>query len=197
MNPAGNSSTDNILPVQAIVVMGVSGSGKSMLARALAEHYDARYLDADEFHSAQARARMASGQPLTDEMREPWVAALATALRDHADRGERVVLAFSGLRAAHRMQLRTRSGLHLLLLFLHGKPELIAQRLSARAGHFMPPSLLDSQFETLQIPEAEPDVLPIDIAPPPAQMIAAAIAAIEAYRATAVSVGSADSTDSS
>lgn len=181
------SAADSLTPVQAIVVMGVSGSGKSLLARALAEHYGARYLDADDFHSAQARARMGSGQPLTDEMRVPWVAALAAALRDHAGRGERVVLAFSGLRAAHRMQLRTGSGLRLLFLFLRGAPELIAQRLGTRAGHFMPPSLLESQFETLETPEAEPDVLPVDIAPPPAQMIAAAVAAIEAYRAAAVS----------
>jgi len=183
-------STAGILtPVQAVVVMGVSGSGKSLLARALAEHYRARYLDADDFHSAQARARMASGQPLTDEMRVPWVAALAIALREHCERGEPVVLAFSGLRAAHRMQLRTGSGLRLLFLFLQGEPGLIAQRLSARAGHFMPPSLLDSQFEALQTPEAEPDVLPVDIAPPPAQMIAAAVAAIEGYRAAAASAG--------
>ncbi|WP_368563065.1 gluconokinase [Pseudoxanthomonas sp. UTMC 1351] len=191
MNTAGV-----LAPVQAIVTMGVSGSGKSLLARALAEHYGARYLDADDFHSAQARARMASGQPLTDEMRVPWVAALAAALRDHADRRETVVLAFSGLRAAHRTQLRTGSGLRLLFLFLQGEPELIAQRLSARAGHFMPPSLLESQFETLEKPEAEPDVLPIDIAPPPAQMVAAAVATIEAYRAAAVPADNTNERDS-
>lgn len=191
-------STAGVLaPVQAIVVMGVSGSGKSLLARALAEHYGVRYLDADDFHSEQARARMASGLPLTDEMRAPWVTALAAALRDHTDRGEPVVLAFSGLRAAHRMQLRTGSGLRLLFLFLQGEPELIAKRLSARAGHFMPPSLLDSQFETLQMPEAEPDVLPVDISPPPAQMIAAAIDAIEAYRAAAASTAAKDGNSNS
>lgn len=191
-------STAGVLaPVQAIVVMGVSGSGKSLLARALAEHYGVRYLDADDFHSEQARARMASGLPLTDEMRAPWVTALAAALRDHTDRGEPVVLAFSGLRAAHRMQLRTGSGLRLLFLFLQGEPELIAKRLSARAGHFMPPSLLDSQFETLQMPEAEPDVLPVDISPPPPQMIAAAIDAIEAYRAAAASTAAKDGNSNS
>jgi gluconokinase len=135
---------------------------------------------------------MASGQPLTDEMRVPWVAALAGALRDHAGRGETVVLAFSGLRAAHRMQLRSGSGLRLLFLFLQGEPGLIAKRLSARAGHFMPPSLLDSQFEALQTPEGEPDVLPLDIAPPPEEMIADAIAAIEGYRVAAASTGHAE-----
>jgi gluconokinase len=186
------NTVDSLAPIQAVVVMGVSGSGKSMLARALAEHYGIRYLDADDFHSAQARARMASGQPLTDEMRVPWVAALAAALRDHADRGEKAVLAFSGLRAAHRMQLRTGSGLCLLFLYLQGEPGLIAQRLSARAAHFMPPSLLDSQFEALQTPEAEPDVLPIDIARPPAEVIAGAVAAIEAYRVAKTSAGNAD-----
>lgn len=191
-------STAGVLaPVQAIVTMGVSGSGKSLLARGLAEHYGVRYLDADDFHSPQARARMASGQPLTDEMRKPWVAALGAALCEHADQGEAVVLAFSGLRAAHRAQLRSGSGLRLLFLFLQGEPELIAERLRARAGHFMPPSLLDSQFEALQAPEGEPDVLPVDIAPPPAQMIAAAVEAIEAYRAAAISAGDGDRTASS
>jgi gluconokinase len=177
MNTAGA-----LTPVQAIVVMGVSGSGKSLLARALAEHYGARYLDADDFHSAQARARMASGRPLTDAMRTPWVDALAAALRNHADHRQTAVLAFSGLRAAHRRQLRTGSGLRLLFLFLRGDPALIAQRLSAREGHFMPASLLDSQFQTLEEPEAEPDVLTIDTAQTPTQVLADAIAAIEAYR---------------
>lgn len=176
------SGASTIAPLQAIVVMGVSGSGKSLLARALAEHYGARYLDADDFHSEQARARMAGGLPLTDAMRAPWVDALAAALRDHANRGETAMLAFSGLRAAHRRQLRIGSGLRLLFLFLRGDAALIAQRLSAREGHFMPASLLDSQFQTLEQPQAEPDVLTIDTAQTPAQVLADAIAAIEAYR---------------
>jgi gluconokinase len=115
-------------------------------------------------------------------MRTPWVDALGAALRDHGDRGEPVVLAFSGLRAAHRSQLRASSGLRLLFLFLRGEPALIAERMRARAGHFMPASLLDSQFEALQAPQDEPDVLPIDIAPPPEQVFADAITAIDAYR---------------
>lgn len=186
------SAGEGLGPVQAIVVMGVSGSGKSLLARALAEHYGIRYLDADDFHSAQARAWMGSGQPLTDAMREPWVAALGAALREHAGRGESVVLAFSGLRAAHRAQLRASSGLRLMFLFLQGEPELIAKRLGARADHFMPASLLDSQFEALQSPDAEPDVVAIDLAPPPAQVLAAAVAATEDYRAATALRGDAD-----
>ncbi|KTF29501.1 gluconokinase, partial [Xanthomonas vesicatoria] len=80
----------------AIVVMGVSGSGKTTIAQALAAHYRFRFLDADDYHSVAARAQMAAGQPLTDAMRLPWVELLAATLRDCVHAGESVVLAFSG-----------------------------------------------------------------------------------------------------
>jgi gluconokinase len=147
----------------ALVVMGVSGSGKSSVAQALAQRCVADYLDADDFHSAAAKAQMASGVPLTDAQREPWVARLATQLQQQAAAGRNTVLAFSGLRSEHRQHLRS-SGVPMRFVFLHASAALIAQRLAARGGHFMSPSLLDSQFQALQPPTDEADVISIDVA---------------------------------
>ena len=161
----------------AIVVMGVSGSGKSTVARALADHYGFALLDADDFHSAAAKAQMASGVPLTDAQREPWVDALGEALRQYTGRGESVVLAFSGLRSAHRQRLRA-SGVPMRFVFLHADAAVIAARLGLRAGHFMPPALLASQYEALQPPADEPDVVAVDVDAPLAQVVAAAVAGL-------------------
>ena len=152
--------------VRVVVVMGVSGSGKTTLARALADAWPATFLDADDFHGATAKARMASGLPLTDRMRLPWVKRIATELQRRIAAGERVTLAFSGLRRRHRDLLRG-SGLPLRFVFLHGDAELIAGRMRERSAHYMPVSLLDSQFAALEDPRGEPDVveLPIDLDP--------------------------------
>lgn len=156
--------------VRVAVVMGVSGSGKTTLARALAGAWDATFLDADDFHSDEAKALMAGGQPLTDEMRQPWAARIATELQRHVAAGARVTLAFSGLRRQHRDLLRA-AGLPLRFLFLRGEAALIGRRIRGRSGHYMPVSLLDSQFATLEEPAAEDDVvvLPVDL-PPDAQL---------------------------
>ena len=155
------------------VVMGVSGSGKTTLARALAEAWGATFLDADDFHSEESKALMASGQPLTDELREPWVANIAAELQRRVANSERVTLAFSGLRRQHREILRA-AGLPLRFLFLQGDAVLIGERMGGRSGHYMPVSLLDSQFAALEAPVDEDDVvvLPVDL-PPEAQLSSA------------------------
>jgi len=149
------------------IVMGVSGAGKSTLAHAIAEHYGYRYLDADDFHSEQAKAHMHSGQPLTDEMRAPWIERICAHLRELANQDQTLVLAFSGLKKSHRDPLR-QCGIDTHFLFLDGDAETIAQRISARQGHFMSPRLLDSQFASLERPNLsrEPDVVPLGIKPP-------------------------------
>ena len=156
--------------VRVAVVMGVSGSGKTTLARALAGAWDATFLDADDFHSDEARELMARGEPLTDEMRQPWAARIATELQRRVADGARVTLAFSGLRRQHRDLLRA-AGLPLRFLFLRGEVVLIGQRMRERSGHYMPVSLLDSQFATLEEPGDEDDVVmvPVDL-PPDAQL---------------------------
>lgn len=163
--------------VQVAVVMGVSGSGKTTIAQALAEAWPAVFLDADDFHSDEARARMASGQPLTDAMRQPWVERIAAELQRRVAAGERVSLAFSGLRRRHRDMLRE-AGLPMRFLFLQGDRALIAARMQARSGHYMPVSLLDSQFATLEAPDGESDVQAIAIDATPDSVLAQALAAV-------------------
>ncbi|MBB3850561.1 gluconokinase [Xanthomonas arboricola] len=169
----------------AIVVMGVSGSGKTTIAQALAAHYGYRFLDADDYHSVAARAQMAAGQPLTDAVRLPWVELLAATLRDCVQAGESVVLAFSGLRGTHRQLLR-RSGIPIRFVFLHAAPHVIAARLSARAGHFMPASLLDSQLQTLELPLDEADVVSVDVDATVAEVVQDAIAQLALIAPAAV-----------
>lgn len=162
------------------VVMGVSGAGKSTLAQAIAERYGYLYLDADDFHSEEAKAHMHSGKPLTDEMRAPWIERTCVRLRELAQQERTVVLAFSGLKKSHRDPLR-QCGLDTHFLFLDGDAETIAQRVSARQGHFMSPRLLDSQFASLERPDPsrEPDVVPIGITPPIPGVLARAVEAVD------------------
>lgn len=152
--------------VRVAVVMGVSGSGKTTLAQALATYWSATFLDADDFHSAEAKAHMASGKPLTDAMRVPWVQRIAADLERRVAAGERVALAFSGLRRAHRDMLRA-TGLPLRFLYLQGDAALVSARMRARTGHYMPLSLLESQFAALEEPVDEPGVatVAVDLAP--------------------------------
>ncbi|KOR40415.1 gluconokinase [Xanthomonas oryzae] len=178
MDTATHATPASASPL-AIVVMGVSGSGKTTIAQALAAHDGFRFLDADDYHSVAARAQMAAGQPLTDAMRLPWVELLSATLRDCVQAGESVVLAFSGLRSAHRQLLRN-SGVPMRFVFLHAAPHVIAARLSARAGHFMPPTLLDSQIQTLEVPLDEADVVSVEVDASVAAVVQDAIAQLAA-----------------
>ncbi|WP_372177584.1 gluconokinase [Xanthomonas axonopodis pv. phyllanthi] len=184
MDTATHATPASASPL-AIVVMGVSGSGKTTIAHALAAHYRFRFLDADDYHSVAARAQMAAGQPLTDAMRLPWVELLSATLRDCVQSGESVVLAFSGLRSAHRQLLRN-SGVPMRFVFLHAAPHVIAARLSNRAGHFMPPTLLDSQLQTLELPLDEADVVSVDVDASVPAVVQDAIAQLAAIDPAAV-----------
>jgi gluconokinase len=136
----------------ALVVMGVSGSGKSTIADKLAERLGWRYEDGDRFHPASNVAKMSAGQPLTDEDRWPWLKAIAGEIDRVCKAGERAVIACSALKHAYRdILVHGRSDVR--IVFLRGTQALIAKRLAERRGHFMPPGLLDSQFKTLEPPE--------------------------------------------
>ena len=156
----------------SIVIMGVSGAGKSEVGQALARLLQAVYSDADDFHSAEAKAKMRQGIPLTDEDRWPWLRRLREHLLNTRAEGRRVVLACSALRAVYRDLLRgDDTAAQMRFVLLDGPRDLIAQRIGARQGHYMPPTLLDSQLATL---ERTPDLLVTSIAPPP-EAIAEAI----------------------
>ena len=162
-NPTALAQAQQTPRARLIIVMGVAGCGKSSLARQLAERYSFTYLEGDDFHSPQAKARMASGLPLDDEMRRPWVASICARLQQALVSGEDCVLAFSGLRAAHRQAVR-QVGLDTRLLFLTGSQALIQDRVNRRTDHFMDPSLVRSQFEALEDPSDEAEVYPLDVA---------------------------------
>ena len=136
----------------ALVVMGVSGSGKSTIAEKLAERLGWVFEDGDSFHPASNVAKMSAGQPLTDEDRWPWLQAIADEIDRVCKAGERAVIACSALRHAYRDVL-VHGRRDVRIVFLRGTQALIADRLAKRKGHFMPPGLLDSQFKTLEPPE--------------------------------------------
>lgn len=146
-----------------IVCMGVSSCGKSTVGQAIAAELGLTFFEADEFHSPENQQRMASGLPLTDAMRAPWIADICKALRSESSQGRHVVLACSALRRAHRLQLRE-NGFTSHFLFLDGSRELISGWIRDRKNHFMPPDLLDSQFAALESPLGEDDVtrIPLD-----------------------------------
>ena len=164
-----------------IVVMGVSGCGKSTLGAAIANHYGYTFLDADDFHSDEAKTRMASGLPLTDTMRQPWVEKICARLREARMQQEAIVLAFSGLRRAHRQLIRNQ-GLRTTVLFLDGDESSIQARVNQRPNHFMNPGLVRSQFDTLEKPVDETDIIRIDIASNPEQQLKQALNEIEAIQ---------------
>jgi gluconokinase len=137
----------------ALVVMGVSGSGKSTIAERLAERLGWVFEDGDSFHPASNVAKMRAGHPLTDEDRWPWLQAIADEIDRVCKAGERAVIACSALKHAYR-DILVHGRRDVRIVFLSGTQALIADRLARRKGHFMPAGLLDSQFKTLEPPEA-------------------------------------------
>jgi gluconokinase len=136
-----------------VLLMGVSGSGKTTIGTLLAERLGATFADADDYHSAANKAKMASGTPLNDADRQPWLETLNALLLSWSDSGRGGVLACSALKAAYRVILTRgmpEGAVH--LVWLDGSKALIADRLSHRANHYMNPALLDSQLATLEPP---------------------------------------------
>ena len=153
-----------------VVVMGVSGSGKSTVGQLLATRLGCRFIDADEHHPSANVAKMASGTPLTDEDRWPWLDKLNALLRNEKD----AVLACSALKQAYRERLGIGIA-DLQVVFLKGKKDLIRERLKTRQHRYMPASLLDSQFATLEPPA---QALEIDIAADPGACVAAILSGL-------------------
>jgi gluconokinase len=147
-------------PPCALVVMGVSGSGKSTVAERLAARLGWRFEDGDKYHPPANVAKMSAGQPLTDEDRWPWLQAIADEIDRLSAAGQRAVIACSALKRAYR-DILVHGRDDIRIVFLSGTQDLIADRLAARKGHFMPPGLLASQFRTLQPPQ--PDERPITV----------------------------------
>jgi len=146
----------------AIVVMGVSGSGKSTIGDKLAERLRWKYEDGDRFHPASNVAKMSAGQPLTDEDRWPWLRAIADEIERICKAGEHVVIASSALKRPYR-DILVHGRPDVRIIYLKGPQELIASRLALRKNHFMPPGLLESQFRTLEPPDASENPVTVSI----------------------------------
>lgn len=171
-----------------IVVMGVSGSGKSTLAQALAEALNIHFVEGDALHPPHNVQRMAAGIALTDADRHGWLQAVADQLGNatastastasSAGTGG-VVVACSALKRSYRDLLRAAAP-DLRLVFLHGSPALLGERLATRVGHYMPASLLQSQLDTLEPPTPDEHPIALDIARPPAELVARAAQQLKA-----------------
>jgi gluconokinase len=154
--------------LQIIIVLGVAGSGKSTIGRMLAQQLGWEFVDADDFHTPAAKARMAAGVGLTDEDRRPWLEALRELIHKRLTGGCPMVLACSALRQWYR-DLLTLDSSREALVYLRGDFELIRQRLAGRVGHYAGVSLLASQFQTLEEPR---DAIAVDVAGTPEQIVA-------------------------
>ena len=152
-----------------IVVMGVSGCGKSSVGLALAEALGARFIDGDDLHPEANKAKMAAGIPLNDDDRWPWLDLVGEALAE-----SNTVVACSALKRVYRERILAAAP-GTFFVHLHGTRELLAQRMGARPDHFMPVSLLDSQLNTLELLGADEPGLTYNIAEPIDQLVAAVL----------------------
>lgn len=169
-------------PPCALIVMGVSGSGKSTIAARLAERLDWTYEDGDRFHPASNVAKMSAGQPLTDEDRWPWLQAIADEIDRVCRSGGHAVIACSALKRAYRDVLVHGRG-DVRIVFLDGTQALIADRLARRKGHFMPLGLLDSQFKTLEPPARDENPVTVSIDAPVESIIEDVVRQLKISRA--------------
>jgi gluconokinase len=163
--------SDRIRPAPAVVVMGVAGCGKSAVGEALAAALGAVFVEGDRLHPPENVARMASGEPLTDALREGWLDAIGRRIAGPVGDGQSVVAACSALKRSYRERLRGFSQ-DILFLYLEIDPATAKQRVGSRQGHFMPASLVDSQFATLEAPAADENALTLAATRPIAEIVA-------------------------
>jgi gluconokinase len=164
--------------VAAVVVMGVSGAGKSTVGRLIAERLDCPFRDADSFHPQANIEKMARGQPLDDEDRWPWLRAIATWIAEHRAAGTVCVVTCSALKRVYRDLVTDKQCAEVRLVYLKGDIDLIAARLKARTGHFMPPALLRSQFDALEEPRADEPAIAVTIDETPEEIALTVIRAL-------------------
>ena len=147
---------------QAIIVMGVSGCGKSTVGEALAEKLGIPFMEGDKLHPASNVEKMAAGTPLNDDDRWPWLDLVGAELRKGSE-ADGIVISCSALKKSYRERLRDACGGALAFVSLDGSEALLTERMGARTGHFMPLSLLKTQLATLEVPTGEPGVVTVSI----------------------------------
>lgn len=164
-------------PLSVLIVMGVSGCGKTTLGAALAQQLGWPFAEGDAFHPPANIAKMSAGVPLTDEDRWPWLQAIAAWIGQRRAAGQHGVVACSALRRAYRDVLRGGQA-DTGLVYLKGDAALIAARQQARPGHFMPASLMQSQFDTLEEPGADEQPITVSVADNPEAILRRVLSAI-------------------
>lgn len=147
----------------ALIVMGVSGSGKTSIGEGVAARLGVHFIEGDALHPAANVEKMSKGIPLTDEDRWPWLEKIGQEIAASLSKGEGIAVSCSALKRIYRERLRAAAGGHLYFIYLDGSKELLTRRMGERKGHFMPASLLESQLETLEVPTGEPGVVTVDI----------------------------------
>lgn len=172
--------TDSVRPQPVLVIMGVSGSGKSTVAGILAGALQWDLQEGDDLHPASNVAKMASGTPLNDEDRRPWLDIIANWIRAHVNNGKPGIVTCSALKRSYRDVLREGSENAVVFVHLAGTRDRISGRLNARMDHFMPSTLLDTQLSTLEPLDPDERSIVVDVGPPPAEIAAKVIAALEA-----------------
>jgi carbohydrate kinase (thermoresistant glucokinase family) len=164
----------------AVVVMGVSGAGKSTVGRIVAEQLSCLFRDADSFHPQANIEKMSRGEPLTDADRWPWLQAIAAYIAEHRAAGTTCVVTCSALKRAYRDIVTNKQSNDVRLVHLKGDFDLIAARLAARKGHFMPPALLQSQFDALEEPAADEHAIAVSIDAAPEEIAGRVVNALHA-----------------
>ncbi|MGR9223705.1 gluconokinase [Rhizobium leguminosarum] len=147
----------------AIIVMGVSGCGKSSVGEKLAEALHLVFVEGDALHPTANVEKMSRGIPLTDEDRMPWLDRIGEDMKASLEKSEGIIVSCSALKRIYRDRLRAAAGGNLFFVYLEGSRALLMKRMGERKGHFMPVSLLDSQLATLEVPTGEPGVVTVDI----------------------------------
>lgn len=175
----GSASVDSVSALPCIVVMGVSGCGKSTVGRGLAQALGLPFVEGDDLHPPRNVALMAAGTPLTDDDRRDWLRTLSEVLAGAAARGHGVVVSCSALKRRYRDQLRSGAP-GLRLVWLHGPEALLAERLAARPDHYMPASLLPSQLAALEPPGADERPVALEITMPAEALVATALEQLQA-----------------
>jgi gluconokinase len=170
------------------VVMGVSGAGKTTIGRQLAIRLGWSFVEGDSLHPPENLAKMKSGQPLTDADRAPWLAAVARVIDSWRARGEAGVITCSALKRVYRRQI-IGDRRDVRLVYLEGSRGLIAERLAARREHFMPPSLLDSQFATLDPPGPDEDPIVVRIDRPVMEIVESIVGVLRPSARSPQSIG--------
>ncbi|MGL6017690.1 MAG: gluconokinase [Gibbsiella quercinecans] len=165
---------------KSIILMGVSSSGKSTIGAALAQEIHAKFIDGDDLHPRANIQKMASGQPLNDDDRAPWLERLNDAAYSLVHKNETGIIVSSALKRRYRDRLRKDND-NMVFIYLKGSFDVILSRMKARAGHFMPPELLKSQFDALEAPGPdEKDVICIDIDTDVASVVQRCVTALKA-----------------